>query len=80
MTSQTYNTRNNSLVSNENSTTETSELINNLQAELLSRFDNLNKGTLNLKDVIIKDLQVENQNLRNKVNNLEKKRNLTGRK
>ena len=28
---------------------------------------------LNLKDVIIKNLQVENQRLRNKVNNLEKK-------
>ena len=28
---------------------------------------------LNLKDVIIKDLQVENQRLRNNINNLEKK-------
>ena len=28
---------------------------------------------LNLKDVIIKDLQVQNQRLRNNINNLEKK-------
>ena len=28
---------------------------------------------LNLQDVIIKDIQVENQRLRNKINNLEKK-------
>ena len=28
---------------------------------------------LNLKDVIIKDLQIENQRLRNKINNLDKK-------
>ena len=34
---------------------------------------------LNLKDVTIKDLQVENQRLRNKIYNLEKS-NLTGRK
>ena len=40
---------------------------------MLLRFDNLDKEMLNLKDVIIKDLQVENQRLRNKINNLEKK-------
>ena len=29
---------------------------------------------LNLKDVIIKDLQVQNQRLRNNINNLEKRK------
>ena len=72
MTSQTYNTRYNSLVSKENSL-KTSEIIINLESKLLSRFDNLDKEMLNLKDVIIKDLQVENQRLSSKINNLEKK-------
>ena len=35
--------------------------------------DGLDKELLNLKDMIIKDLQVENQRLRMKVNNLENK-------
>ena len=35
--------------------------------------DGLDKELLNLKNVIIKDLQVENQRLRMKVNNLENK-------
>ena len=73
MTSHNYNTRQNSLASNENRNPETSKLIINLGSKLLLRFDNLNKEMLNLKDVIIKDLQVENQRLRNKINNLEKK-------
>ena len=73
MTPHNYSTRQNSLVLNENSTPETSELIINLESMLLSRFDNLDKEMLNLKDMIIKDLQVENQRLRNKTNNLEKK-------
>ena len=37
------------------------------------RFDNLDKEMLNLKNVIIKNLQVVNQRLRNKINNLQKK-------
>ena len=73
MTSHAYNTRHNSLVSDENSTTGTSELIMNLDSKSLLRFDNSDKEMLNLKDVIIKDIQVENQRLRNKINNLEKK-------
>ena len=73
MTSHAYNTRHNSLVSNENSTPETSELIINLEIKLLSRFDNLDKEMLNWKDAIIKDLQVENQRLRNEIINLKKK-------
>ena len=73
MTSYNYNTRQNLLASNENRNPETSKLIINLGSKLLLRFDNLDKEMLNLKDVIIKDLQVENQRLRNKINNLEKK-------
>ena len=61
------------LASNENCNPETFELIINLKSKLLLRFDDLDKEMLNLKDVIIKDLQVENQRLRNKINNLEKK-------
>ena len=73
MTSHTYNTRHNSLVSNENRTLETSELIIDLESMLLSRFDNLDKEMPNLKDVIIKDSQVESQRLRNKKITLKKK-------
>ena len=76
----TYNTRQNSVTVNENenvpSTPEPpnfSELIKNLERNLLTRFDGVDKELLNLKDVIIKDLQIENQRLRNKVNNLEKR-------
>ena len=54
MTSHNYNTRQISLISNENSTPETSEIIINLESKLLSRFDNLDKEMLNLKNVIIK--------------------------
>ena len=73
MTSHAYNTRHNSLVSDENSTPGTSKLIMNLDSKLLLRFDNSDKEMLNLQDVIIKDIQIENQRLRNKINNLEKK-------
>ena len=76
--SHNCNVRQNSLVSDENSTSETFELIITLESKLLSRFDKLDKEMLNLKDFIIKDLQVENQRLRNKVNNL-KKSNPTGK-
>ena len=37
------------------------------------RFDGLNHELLNLKDVIIKNLQVENERLRKKINFLENK-------
>ena len=73
MTSHNYNTRQNSLASNENYNPKTSKLIINLESKLLLRFDNLYKEILNLKDVIIKDLQVENQRLLNKINKIEKK-------
>ena len=79
MTSHNYNARQNSLPSNGNSNPETSELIINLESKLLLRFDNLDKEMLNLKDVIIKDLQVENQRLHSRIINLKKKSNFTGR-
>ena len=62
-----FNTRHNQIVANNEETNvsdpQTSHLIINL--------DGLDKELLNLKDVTIKDLQVENQPLRLKVNNLE---------
>ena len=73
MTSDNYNIRQNLLASNENCNPETFELMINLESKLLLRFDDLDKEMLNLKDVIIKGLQVENQRLHNKINNLEKK-------
>ena len=51
----------------------TSENITNLETELLSRFDEPTKELLNVKDVFIKNLQAENECLREKVGNLESK-------
>ena len=76
-----YKTRNNSQASTEtndnpeNNPTpcETSDLILNLEKKLLSRFDGLDKEILNLKDIVIKELQLENQRLRKKVSDLQKK-------
>ena len=97
MSSHSYNTRLNSLISNEESTlTEVSasndaifdapsqtsatisqfsetSLIINLEKKMTSRFDGLDIELLNLKDVIIKNLQVENERLRKKVHVLENK-------
>ena len=70
------NLRHNPLVANneENvSDPQTSDLIINLEKKILSYFDGLDKELLNLKYVIIKGLQVENQHLYMKVNNLENK-------
>ena len=44
-----------------------------LKKTILTRFDGVDKELLNLKDVFIKNLQIENQRLRSKVDNLEKK-------
>ena len=44
-----------------------------LESKLLTRFDGVDKELLNLKDMIIKDFQIENQRLRDKVINLEKR-------
>ena len=72
-----YNTRQNSVAVNNNvpTTPETpnfSGLIMSLESKMLTRFDGVDKELLNLKDIIIKDLQIENQHLRDKVINLEK--------
>ena len=52
---------------------ETATLIINLEKKMTSRFDGLDIELLNLKDVIIKNLQVENKRLRKKVNVIENK-------
>ena len=70
----TYNTRSNNLNNEENESDQapnTSELIINLEKKLISRFDGVDKEILNLKDVIIKNLQIENQRLQTRVNDLE---------
>ena len=51
----------------------TTQNISNLESTLLSRFDKLSNELLNVKDVIIKNLQVENERLRKKVCILESK-------
>ena len=72
-----YNTRHNPLVANDEDNNvldpQTSDLIINIEKKIISRFDGLHKELFNLKDVMIKDLQVENQRLRMKVNNLDNK-------
>ena len=50
---------------------ETAPLTINLEKKMASRFDGLDNDLLNLKGVIIKNLQVENERLRKKVNVLE---------
>ena len=52
---------------------ETATLIINLEKKMTSRFDGLDNELLHLKDVIIKNFQVENEHLRKKVNVLENK-------
>ena len=44
-----------------------------MESKLLSRFDNLSTEFLNLKDIIIKNLQIENECLRNIVSYLNKR-------
>ena len=45
---------------------ETTTLIINLEKKMTSRFDGLDNELLNLKDVIIKNVEVENKCLRKK--------------
>ena len=52
---------------------ETSDLILKLEKTMLSRFDDLDKEISNIKDIVIKELQLENQRLRKKVSDLQKK-------
>ena len=63
LTSHSYHTRNSSFpVTEERSSSpgKKSELIVNLLKKILSRFDGPDKELSNLKDVTIKDLQIEN--------------------
>ena len=77
MTSHNYNTRNNTPTETSNSNTfqtvATSKSIIDLEAKLLSRFDELTNQLIDIKDVVIKRLQIENERLREKVHGLEKK-------
>ena len=76
MSNHSYHTRNNtpfteqqtppqSNVSTDKSSNNESSQIGRLEAKLLSGFDNLSTEFLNLKDIIIKNLQIENERLRN---------------
>ena len=58
---------------NRPATLDTCELIIILEKKKLTRFDGLNRELMNIKDVTLKDLQIENQRLRSKINNLEEK-------
>ena len=84
MSSHGYHTRNNtpptenqttqqSNVSTDQSSNDETSLIARLESKLLSRFDNLSTEFLNLKDIIIKNLQIENERLRNRVSYLNKR-------
>ena len=84
MSSHGYHTRNNtpptenqttqqSNVSTDQSSNDETSLIARLESKLLSRFDNLSTEFLNLKDIIIKNLQIENECLRNIVSYLNKR-------
>lgn len=52
---------------------ETANLIMKLEKNMNSRFDSLDKEILTLKDNVIKNLQMENERLRKKVDDLENK-------
>ena len=81
MTSHVYNTRNNPVLTIEENVSseanfEASEslvIFLSLQKKLILRFDGFDKEILNLKDVIIKNLEVETQHLSKKVSYLESK-------
>lgn len=65
MSSRSYSTRSNTFIGN-STAAEASELISNLQSTLLSRFDDLIKELLDLKHLIIKNLQTGNGSHRKK--------------
>ena len=84
MSSHGYHTRNNtpptenqtpqqSNVSTDQSSNNETPLIVRLESKLLSRFDNLSTEFLNLKYIIIKNLQIENERFRNRVSYLNKR-------
>ena len=64
-----YNTRSQNIDDNSNifsttSSVATSENVATVETKLLSRFDELSSKLLNIKNVIIKNLQSENERLR----------------
>ena len=78
ITSHPYNTRSENVDDKKNtssttSSVTTSETITSLETKLLSRFDELSNELLNVKDVIIKNLQSEDQLLKEKISSLENK-------
>ena len=81
MTSHVYNTRNNLFqqskknfeASEASVISETANLILSLEKDLTSRFHGLEKEIQNLKDVIVKNLQLESHDLTKKVSDLESK-------
>ena len=68
----THNNINNEENENDQAT-KISDLIINLEKKLIYRFDGVDKEILDLKDVMIKNLQLENQRLRRTRVNLENK-------
>ena len=84
MSNQSYHHRNNTpptenqtlqqsnVSTDQPSNDETSEVAR-LESSLLSGFHNLSTEFLNLKDVIIKNLQIRNERLRNRVSYLNKR-------
>ena len=76
LTSHPYKTRSqnfNGSSDTSGTTTSIATLETNLETKLLSRFDELTKELLNVKDMITKHMQASNERLREKVRNLESK-------
>ena len=58
---------------NTSEVSKTAIFIINMEKKMTTRFDGLDNELLNLKDVIIKNLQVQNERLTKKLNVLENK-------
>ena len=69
MAHHNYNTRGNSVQEDDT----TPSMLQKLEEKLLSRMDGLSAEIVNMKDVIIKNLQIDNEKLRKKVDFLENK-------
>ena len=69
MAHHNYNTRGNSVQQDDS----TPSMLQKLEEKLLSRMDGLSAEIINMKDVIIKNLQIDNEKLRKKVDFLENK-------
>ena len=69
MAHHNYNTRGNSVQEDDS----TLSMLQKLEEKLLSRMDGLSAEIINMKDVIIKNLQIDNEKLRKKVDFLENK-------